>query len=112
MLGVAERRKHYLQGTKRQLTPEWKDLVKATLAALGHNQQWLEGRIGAGAGSVSRMLHADAQVSGLVDVVCETLKIPPPMPSDPRESHLLSLWRATDPEDQEAVLTLLQRRKR
>lgn len=109
---MSERRKHYIQGAKRQLTQAWKDLVKAKLVELKHNQQWLEQRIGSGAGSVSRMLHADAQVSSLVDAVCEVLKIPPPMPYSSRESYLLSLWRDTDPADQDAVITLLEKRKR
>ena len=108
MLHVAERRKHYIKGAKRELTPEWKTLVKDALTTRGQNQQWLEQQIGAGAGSVSRMLGETANISGLVDDICKVLKIPPPKVSSPTETRLLDLFRKLDDRQKAAFVEFLE----
>ena len=108
-------RKPYPLGPKKQVTPEWKERVRARLTELGHDHRWLEaqliGRDGAGAsrGMVTKLLSGRQHTSALVDLICEVLGLSPPMAvvNDPDEFALLDGYRRLGPDQRRHLLGLI-----
>lgn len=101
------------------MTPEWKDQVRAALAARGVSEQWLANEVARvrGVRKVPRatinklLLHQSA--STLVPDICVVLGLPPPMvatPSLPDEEtqRLISLALKAPPDVRRAVILLLE----
>lgn len=95
---MANRRRHYNSAHKVDMTPEWKDAVRAAMKEQGVTQSELEARIGAGQGSISKMLSPEQNSSGLVSAVTSSLGIDPPMPISPDERQFILDRRNFSPE--------------
>ena len=102
-------RRQYPKGPKKQLTPEWKALVRARLSLLGHDHRWLEAQLGVGRGMVTRMLSDGQNTSALVDQVCAKLEIPPPMAvtGTAEEVRMVEGYRRMSPDQRRHLLGLL-----
>lgn len=122
--------REYYEGPTRQLTKEWKQLVKDTLK---NNKEGLrEGPRSQGdlarlvvakapvsnpkrqeldRSAISKLLKPATKTSGIVDAVCEVLHIPPPTIPTP-ESHVepdeLDAYLRTNVTDRSRALTILR----
>lgn len=105
---MAPARREYVKGRKRQLSDEWKSRVKSRLSELGHDYRWLETKIGASSGAVSRMLTAQ-NTSSLMEAVCSALDIAPPTTEvhNEDELRLVEGFRRMTPEQRAHLLGLL-----
>ena len=102
-------RRAYPSEKKRQLTAEWKKRVRARLAELDKDHRWLEGRIGASRGMVTKMLAASQNTSSLVDRVCAALDLTPPLETrGDDEEILVTAYRSLEPDQREHILGLLR----
>lgn len=108
-MGGANIRKPYPKGQKKQLTPEWKVLVRERLSSLGHDHRWLEAQLGVGRGMVTRMLSDEQNTSALVDQVCAALAIPPPLAvaGTAEEIRMVEGYRRMSPDQRRHLLGLL-----
>ena len=108
MAGSGSRRA-YPDGLKRQMTPAWKDLVRARLGALGRSEMWLEQQLSRGKGTISRMLN-EGNTSSLVDPICEILSIPEPLAEvrTADELEMLATFRRLSPAEQAHILGILK----
>lgn len=95
---MAERRRHYHSAPKVDMTPEWKDAVRDAMTRRGVTQSELEQRIGAGPGSISKMLSPEQKASGLVSAVTQELGISLPMPISDDERQIILDRRELSPE--------------
>jgi bisphosphoglycerate-dependent phosphoglycerate mutase len=103
-------KKPYPTGRKQEMTATWKDRVRARLDELGHDHRWLEERIGAGRGQVTKMLAEKQQTSKMVDAVCRVLDLPPPSiaSNDADEQELVRRFREMDNEGKRHVLGIVE----
>jgi|KBSSwiStaDraftv2_1062776.scaffolds.fasta_scaffold00132_62 hypothetical protein len=110
--------KPYPRGDRNQMTPEWKDKVRAALKTRGVSEQWLADQIAKRRGRVMKRdtvnkLLRKQQSSALVPDICAILGLPPPMVSTPDEDSGRALERimAASPEKRAAILLLLEDNK-
>lgn len=98
-------------GRKRQMSDEWKERVRARLAQGDVSHRGIELKIGAGSGTISRMLNAAAnqRTSEYVDAVSEALGIALPITEtrSADEEAVIARFRALAPADRTAVLRIL-----
>lgn len=106
MLAVTERKTHYHAGTKRTVTKEWRESVRARLKEIGHTVKWLETQLGVGNGSVSALLKRH-QTSGLVDDICRILEIDLPTQVSDDEAAILEQYRGASPEAKAVMLATI-----
>lgn len=102
-------------GPRRQTTEEWKARVRQRLGELGRDHRWLEAQIAgrggrsAGRGSVTKLLSAGDNTSGLVDPICQILGVDPPMAevNSSQEFALLAAFRQMSPDQRRHLIGLL-----
>lgn len=78
-MGDQRHKRAYVTGPRRQMTPEWKDAVRARLVELDKTAEWLAKQLDTGKSTVSQMLSKSREASVYVDAVCSILGIPPPL---------------------------------
>ena len=113
-MGDARHPRPYPEGPRRQMTPEWKQLVRDTLAdnkkaeprRVPFDQAGLARAIGVHKTAITKMFAADA--SALVDLICSVLGIPQPMrPANP-DDELDATIDALDPDERAKVLKFIR----
>lgn len=117
------RHKPHPKGDRDQMTPEWKESVRAELRARGVGEQWLADRISERRGvpgmkrdTINKLLRHQ-RTSSLVPDICAILGLDPPLVATPpipdEELRLvLDLLRDADADVRRAVILLLQSRSK
>jgi hypothetical protein len=103
-------------GRKRQMSDEWKERARARLARGDITHRQAEKQMGAGSGTISRMLDPDKpqRTSEFVDALSAVLGIDLPI-TETRgadEEQVIARFRALGPGEREAVLRILGLAKR
>jgi hypothetical protein len=100
----------YPKGSKTQLTPAWKQLVRDKLRELGRDHRWLAAQVGADGSGITRMLSDEQQTSSLVTDVCRVLGIAQPIAviEGQDEHEAIDLFRRLSPRDRRHVLQTME----
>lgn len=119
----ARRHKPHPKGDRKEMTPEWKETVRAALRDRGVGEQWLADQIAERRGmsgmkrdTVNKMLRVQKH-SALVPDVCAILGITPPMTATPHvpdeeTRRGIELLVKAEPDVRRAVLLLLESRSK
>lgn len=96
-------------GRKRQMSEEWKERVRARFASGDITHRQAEAKLGAGSGTISRMLSPKQATSEFVDALSELLGIALPYAEtrSADEEAIIAKFRALAPGDRDAVLRIL-----
>lgn len=101
-------------GRKRQMSDEWKGRARARLARGDITHRQAEAKMGAGSGTISRMLSPSQRTSEFVDALSEVLGIGLPV-AETRgadEEQVIARFRELGPDERDAVLRILGLAKR
>ena len=96
-------------GPKRQMSDEWKERVRAKFARGPDTHRSVEKKIGAGSGTISRMLAPSQRTSEYVDAVSAALEIGLPITEtrSADEEAMITKFRSLAPADRAAFLRIL-----
>lgn len=119
----ARHHKPHPAGKRYQMTPEWKDQVRAALQTRGQSEQWLASEIARHRGiktmkrdTINKLLRRQ-EASALVPDICLILGLQPPMIATPHvpdeeTQRLISLAVQASPDVRRAVILILESRVR
>lgn len=114
-MGDQRHKRQYPEGPTYQMTPEWKDAVRAKLAELGKSQAWLAAQVSALVGGCDRsgisvMLHPRTAGSKFVRAVSDVLLIPMPVIGiTPEDADLVTLVSQLDDDDRSTAIAFIRR---
>lgn len=102
-------RRPYTTGTRRQVTAEWIERVKAALEARQRGPRWLEQEAGLAKGAATKILDGSQQTSNHVDAINKVLGLPPAdlTVNNADERELLTGFRAISPAAKGHLLGLV-----
>ena len=102
-------RRPYTTGTRRQVTAEWIERVKAALEAQQRGPRWLEQEAGLAKGAATKILDGSQQTSNHVDAINKVLGLAPVdlTVDSSEERELLAEFRAMSPAAKGHLLGLL-----
>lgn len=99
------KKRQYPTGKRKQMTPRWKELVRAKMEALGKSDADMARATGVHKSAIGKMLGPNQQASALVDDFVRILGVSPPMSevNDPLDElvHTLS------PKERKKVLDFI-----
>lgn len=78
-MGDQRHKRAYPDGPVQQITPEWKEAVRAALAKRGVTQAWLADRCGVHKSAITVMLRSETMTSRIVAQVRDVLGVEPPV---------------------------------
>ena len=102
-------RRPYTTGTRRQVTAEWIERVKAALEAQQRGPRWLEQEAGLAKGAATKILDGSQQTSNHVDAINQALSLAPAdlTVDSTEERELLAEFRAMSPAAKGHLLGLM-----